>query len=39
LNTSFNINEPIVCNPMDALNTFHKSDIDYLVIQNFIFKK
>jgi len=33
LNTSFNIKgEPIVETPMDALNTFIDSDIDYLVI-------
>ena len=30
LNTSFNINEPIVFSPKDAVNTFKKSDIDCL---------
>jgi carbamoyltransferase len=28
LNTSFNINEPIVCNPTDAINCFKKSKIE-----------
>lgn len=40
LNTSFNINgEPIVCSPFDAINTFKKSGIDYLVIGNYIINK
>ena len=36
LNTSFNDQEPIVCTPQDAVNTFLKTRIDYLVIGNFI---
>ena len=36
LNTSFNIQEPIVETPLDALNCFLKSKVDYLVINNFI---
>ncbi|MDP6845841.1 MAG: carbamoyltransferase C-terminal domain-containing protein [Candidatus Nanoarchaeia archaeon] len=36
LNTSFNDQEPIVCNPEDAVKTFLKTRIDYLVIGNFI---
>ena len=40
LNTSFNImGEPIVCTPSDAIATFQKSGLDYLVIGNFIVKK
>ena len=40
LNTSFNLNaEPIVENPFDALNTFIKSKIDYLVINDYVFTK
>ena len=35
LNTSFNINEPIVLSPKDALNTFKKSDIDCLSFENY----
>ncbi len=36
LNTSFNDQEPIVCTPQDAVKTFLKTRIDYLVIGNFI---
>ena len=32
LNTSFNDNEPIVCTPEDAVNTFRKTSIDALVL-------
>ena len=39
LNTSFNINEPIVSTPKDAVETFLKSDVDYLIIENFIVQK
>jgi len=39
LNTSFNIDEPIVCTPYDAFKTFYKSDLDYLVVQNYVFTK
>lgn len=40
LNTSFNVmGEPIVCTPTDAVNTFKKSGLDYLIIGNFIVKK
>lgn len=40
LNTSFNVmGEPIVCTPQDAINTFKKSGLDYLVIGHFIVKK
>jgi carbamoyltransferase len=37
LNTSFNVKgEPIVCTPEDALQCFIKSDIDLLVLEDFI---
>ena len=39
LNTSFNIQEPIVESPEDALNCFLRSSVDYLVINNFIISK
>lgn len=39
LNTSFNDREPIVCSPEDALKTFLRTKIDYLVIDNFIIRK
>ena len=34
LNTSFNIQEPIVCSPKDAVNTFGNSNFDALVLEN-----
>lgn len=39
LNTSFNIQEPIVYSPKDALRTFLESKVDALVIGNFIIKR
>lgn len=39
INTSFNDCEPIVCSPEDAIQTFLKTDIDYLVIGDFILSK
>lgn len=40
LNTSFNVKgEPIVCSPIDALKCFINTNIDYLVIDNFLIKK
>lgn len=34
LNTSFNIQEPIVCTPQDAVNTFKNAAFDALVLEN-----
>jgi len=34
LNTSFNIQEPIVCTPDDAIATFLRSQVDCLVLEN-----
>jgi len=40
LNTSFNLRgEPIVTTPANALNTFGKSDIDTLYMDDFVIKK
>jgi carbamoyltransferase len=40
LNTSFNLRgEPIVTTPANALNTFGKSDIDTLYMNNFVVRK
>lgn len=39
LNTSFNIQEPIVCSPQDAIDTFKKSKIDYLVMGDYLIKR
>jgi len=36
LNTSFNSREPIVCSPQDAVNTFTRNNMDYLVMNNFL---
>ena len=36
LNTSFNIQEPIVRSPKDAIQTFLNSGIDLLVIGNYV---
>ena len=34
LNTSFNVQEPIVCTPSDAVNTYKNSSFDALVLEN-----
>lgn len=40
INTSFNIRgEPIVCTPLDAVRCFQKTDIDFLIIGDFIVEK
>ncbi|MFA6978368.1 MAG: carbamoyltransferase [Ignavibacteriaceae bacterium] len=40
VNTSFNVRgEPIVCSPQDAYRCFMRTDIDYLVLGNFLLNK
>ncbi len=39
LNTSFNDNEPIVCSPKDAINTFLRTKMDYLAIGTYLVRK
>jgi carbamoyltransferase len=39
LNTSFNDNEPIVCRPEEALDCFHRTQMDVLVMGNWILEK
>jgi carbamoyltransferase len=40
VNTSFNVRgEPIVCTPEDAYKCFMKTEMDYLVIGDFVFEK
>lgn len=40
INTSFNVRgEPIVCSPEDAYKCFMRTEMDYLVIGNYIIKK
>ena len=34
LNTSFNVQEPIVCTPKDAVRTFNNANFDALVMEN-----
>ena len=39
LNTSFNMHgEPIVCSPEDAITSFRKSKLDYLLLNDFLIK-
>jgi len=40
VNTSFNVRgEPPVCTPLEAYHCFMKTDMDYLVIENYFFDK
>ena len=40
VNTSFNVRgEPIVCTPSDAYRCFMRTEMDYLVIENFVLAK
>jgi len=40
VNTSFNVRgEPIVCTPEDAYRCFMRTEMDYLVIENFVLDK
>jgi carbamoyltransferase len=40
INTSFNLRgEPIVCTPQDAYRCFMHTEMDYLVIGNYVFDR
>ena len=40
VNTSFNVRgEPIVCSPADAYRCFMRTNMDYLVIEDFVLAK
>ena len=40
INTSFNVRgEPIVCTPEDAYLCFMRTDMDYLIMENFLLEK
>ena len=40
VNTSFNVRgEPIVCTAADAFDCFERTDMDYLIIGNWLFRK
>jgi carbamoyltransferase len=36
LNTSFNVNEPIVCTPDEAIRCFLRTEVDWLVLGNLL---
>jgi len=39
LNTSFNVNEPIVCSPEEAIQCFLRTDVDWLVLDNLLVRR
>ena len=40
INTSFNVRgEPIVCTPVDAFRCFMSTEMDYLVVNDYVFEK
>ena len=40
VNTSFNVRgEPVVCTPVDAYRCFMRTEMDYLVVENFLLDK
>lgn len=39
LNTSFNVNEPIVCTPEDAVACFQRTDVDWLVLGTLLARR
>ena len=39
LNTSFNENEPIVMSPKHAIDCFLRTDMDALILNNFMIKR
>lgn len=39
LNTSFNENEPVVCKPEEAMNTFLRTKMDVLVLGNWVISR
>ena len=40
VNTSFNVRgEPIVCSPIDAYMCFMRTEMDYLVMENYVLDK
>lgn len=39
LNTSFNENEPVVCKPEEALDCFLRTNMDVLVLENYVVER
>ena len=39
INTSMNVDSPIVCNPQEAFDTFNKTDVNDLFLNNWLISK
>jgi carbamoyltransferase len=39
LNTSFNVNEPMVCTPDEAIRCFLRTAVDWLVMGNLLVER
>ena len=39
LNTSFNVNEPIVCTPREAVACFLRTDVEWLAMENLLARR
>jgi carbamoyltransferase len=39
LNTSFNVQEPIVCTPEEAIDCFQRTEVDYLILNDLFIKR
>jgi carbamoyltransferase len=39
LNTSFNVQEPVVCTPRDAIDCFLRTTVDHLVLNNLLVER
>ena len=39
INTSLNENEPIICTPREAFELLLRTNLDYLIISRYIFKR
>jgi carbamoyltransferase len=39
LNTSFNVNEPIVCTPQEAVDCFLRTEVEWLVMENLLARR
>ena len=39
LNTSFNVNEPMVCTPDEAIRCFLRTEVDWLVMGNLLVRR
>jgi carbamoyltransferase len=39
LNTSFNVNEPMVCTPEEAIRCFLRTEVEWLVMGNLLVRR